>query len=187
MDERKLRRGRRKLAVKVRLKKAWEGGKGSIMMEKGSGVEIGMAGRNEERAEERDQRAGSRRVGEMGGEKSSPTARAEIELRKGRRKRDAQAEAEEGEEAKARRSELGTTKRTRTVVALSAARRESGGLERRTWVMRWVTRKRARSAGGRRSETLSPITRPTKGGSEPWAPLLSLGFAAAAAEREREE
>lgn len=187
VEERKLRRGMRKCGVKDWLKKAWEGGKGSRMMEKGSGVDIGIERRKEKRAEERDRRAGSRRAGETDGEKSSPTARAEMELRKGKIRRKAQAEAEEGEETKANRRELGTATRTRTPVALRAARRESGGLERRTWVMRWETRKRARSAWGSRPDTSSPITTPTKGGSAPLAPLLSLWIAAAAVEIEREE
>lgn len=41
MEERKVSKGRRKLRVRVWLKKAWEGGNGLRMMEKGKGVEIG--------------------------------------------------------------------------------------------------------------------------------------------------
>ncbi|KAL0928001.1 hypothetical protein M5K25_002232 [Dendrobium thyrsiflorum] len=65
---------------------------------------------------------------------------------------------------------------------LRAARRECEWLERRTCVMIWETRNRARSLGGRKPEPSSPITTPKKGGSP--LPLLSPEFAAA--ERESE-
>lgn len=152
------------------------------MMEKGRGVEIGMRGWRSERAEDRDRRAGRRREVELEAEKSSPTEMAEMDLVKGRMRREAHEETEEEDEAKARRRELGTVMRTRTPVELRATRREREGLERRTCVMRWATRNRARSAGGRRPDTSSPITTPTKGGSPPPAPPEF-----AAAEREREE
>lgn len=123
---------------------------------------------------------------EIEADKSSPTAMAEMEVMKGMMMREAHEEAEVGDEAKARRRELGAVMRMRTPVELRAARRGREGLERRTWVMRCETRNRARSAGGRRPDTSSPITRPTKGGSPPApVPLLSPEFAAA--ERESEE
>lgn len=188
VEDRKVRRGRRKLGVRVWLKKAWEGGNGLRMMEKGRGVEIGMWEWRSERALATDRRAGRRIEVEMEAEKSSPTAMAEMEVTKGRMRRETHEEAEEGDEAKARRRELGMVTRMRTPVELRAARRGSGGFARRTWVMRWERRKRARSAGGRRADTSSPITTPTKGGSPPppaLVPLLSPEFAAA--ERESEE
>ncbi|PKU60323.1 hypothetical protein MA16_Dca028926 [Dendrobium catenatum] len=136
-----------------------------------------------EMAEDKDGRAGRRREVETEAEKSSPTSMAEMEVMKGRMMREAHEEAEEGDEAKARRREFGTVMRMRTPVELRAARREREGLESLTCVMLWETRNRARSVGARRPETSSPSTTSPKGGSPP--PLLSLEFTGAGPVRKR--
>lgn len=160
-----MRRGRRKLKIRVWLKNAWEGGKGFEIMEKGRGVEIGIRSERLERAEERDWIAGRRVEVEIEGEKSSPTAIEEIEVMNGRMERATNAEAEEGDAAKAKRRGFGTVRRMFMLVELRAARRGIGGLERRMWVICWERRKLERAFGGRKEETLLFITRPTKGGS----------------------
>lgn len=68
---------------------------------------------------------------EIEGEKSSPTAMEEIEVMNGRIRRETNEEAEEGDEAKAKRREFGMVMRMFMLVELRAARRGSGGLERR--------------------------------------------------------
>lgn len=136
-----------------------------MIMEKGRGVEIGIRSERFSRAEERDRIAGRRTEVEMEGEKSSPTAIEETAGTKGRTRRATNEAAEEGEEAKAKRREFGMVRRMLMSVELRAARRGIGGLERRMWVICWERRKRARSFGGRKEETLSLIIRPAKGGS----------------------
>lgn len=101
------------------------------MMEKGRGVEIGIRSERLERAAERDWIAGRRREVEIEGEKSSPTAIEEIEGMKGRIVRATNEEAEDGDAAKAKRREFGMVRRMLMLVELRAARRGSGGLERR--------------------------------------------------------